>query len=77
MVEREGRRSSSYFQQRRQKLHSPIKRGGGYWVEDRVGPVGLGLGWDRTMDHISIKTPNPKCRLCLKTDRKRDLAAGV
>ncbi len=29
------------------------------------------------MDQITIKTPNPKCRLFLKIDLKRDLAAGV
>ncbi len=29
------------------------------------------------MDQISIKTPNPKCRLFLKIDQYRGLAAGV
>jgi hypothetical protein len=29
------------------------------------------------MDQISIKTPNPKCRLFLKIDQERYLAAGV
>ena len=28
------------------------------------------------MDQISIKAPNPKCRLFLKIDQKRYLAAG-
>jgi hypothetical protein len=30
-----------------------------------------------TMDQISIKTPNPKCRLFLKIEQLRYLAAGV
>jgi hypothetical protein len=29
------------------------------------------------MDQITIKTPNPKCRLFLKIDLERELAAGV
>jgi hypothetical protein len=29
------------------------------------------------MDQISIKTPNPKCRLFLKIDKYRYLVAGV
>ena len=29
------------------------------------------------MDQISLKTPNPKCRLFLKIDQERYLAAGV
>jgi hypothetical protein len=29
------------------------------------------------MDQISMKTPNPKCRLFLKIDQYRCLAAGV
>jgi hypothetical protein len=29
------------------------------------------------MDQISIKTPNPKCRLFLKIDQERYLAVGV
>jgi hypothetical protein len=29
------------------------------------------------MDQISIKTPNPKCRLFLKIDQQRYLAVGV
>ncbi len=29
------------------------------------------------MDQISIKTPNPKCRLFLKFDQERYLAPGV
>jgi hypothetical protein len=35
-----------------------------------------GGGNGRSMDQISIKTPNPKCRLFLKIDQKRYLAAG-
>ncbi len=30
-----------------------------------------------SMDQITIKTPNPKCRLFLKNVMQRDLAAGV
>jgi hypothetical protein len=30
-----------------------------------------------TMDQISLKTPNPKCRLFLKIHQERYLAAGV
>ncbi len=39
-----------------------------------TGTTGLAL---KGMDQISVKTPNRKCRLFLKIDQERDLAAGV
>ena len=47
---------------------------------DAAGSVygqGVYYLWGEPMDQISIKTPNPKCRLFLKIDQKRCLAAGV
>jgi hypothetical protein len=40
-------------------------------------PVVVHLHTVHSMDQISIKTPNPKCRLFLKIYQERYLAAGV
>jgi hypothetical protein len=45
--------------------------------QELVTTSGMEGLWLRSMDQITIKTPNPKCRLFLKIDLLRDLAAGV
>ncbi len=48
--------------------------------QESAAPKIRGRSWRSLifiMDQISLKTPNPKCRLFLTIDQKRYLAAGV